>query len=57
VIRRRGYHDFGDRVALGVAEYKTVAAAVKRFEGSLSTDAAKHRAIKEYLGEFQNMEK
>ena len=40
----------------GIAEYKTVAAAIKRFDVSLAKDAAKRRMVKACLYEMSQME-
>ena len=42
--------------AFGIAEYKTVSAAINRFEASLAKDPAKQRLVRECLIEMQNME-
>ena len=42
--------------AFGIAEYKTVAAAIKRFEGSLAKDADKSRMVTACLREMSKVE-
>jgi REP element-mobilizing transposase RayT len=43
-------------LAVGMEEYKTVAAAIKRFGDSLAQDAARRKAVRLCLRELQNME-
>jgi len=40
----------------GITEYKTVAAAIKRFEMSLAKDAAKRKLAERCLREMQKVE-
>jgi hypothetical protein len=40
----------------GIAEYKTVAAAIKRFESSLAKDSAKRNMVERCIREMQKVE-
>lgn len=40
----------------GITEYKTVAAAIKRFEMSLAKDSAKRKMVERCMREMQKVE-
>ena len=40
----------------GISEYKTVAAAIKRFESSLARDSAKCNVVEKCMCEMQKVE-